>query len=115
MLRENFTQFNIPLMALTATATNPVREDILKSLHMSKETEIILTSFFRPNLRFSVCGNHKLSSRMEKMLLILQFMLSWLIVLISNIIFELNLADSLVKLLNLTSLAEPIVFSIINL
>ncbi|XP_042462875.1 ATP-dependent DNA helicase Q-like SIM isoform X1 [Zingiber officinale] len=54
VLRENFTQFNIPLMALTATATNPVREDILKSLHMSKETEIILTSFFRPNLRFSV-------------------------------------------------------------
>ncbi|XP_074589084.1 ATP-dependent DNA helicase Q-like SIM [Curcuma longa] len=54
VLRENFIQFNIPLMALTATATNPVREDILKSLHMSKETEIILTSFFRPNLRFSV-------------------------------------------------------------
>ncbi|KAG6528613.1 hypothetical protein ZIOFF_010792 [Zingiber officinale] len=54
VLRENFTQFNIPLMALTATATNPVQEDILKSLHMSKETEIILTSFFRPNLRFSV-------------------------------------------------------------
>lgn len=62
MLRENFNscnlksqQFDIPLMALTATATIPVRKDIIESLHMSKETEIILTSFFRPNLRFSVC------------------------------------------------------------
>ncbi|RZS14517.1 hypothetical protein BHM03_00046216 [Ensete ventricosum] len=61
MLRENFNscnlksqQFDIPLMALTATATIPVRKDIIESLHMSKETEIILTSFFRPNLRFSV-------------------------------------------------------------
>lgn len=61
MLRENFgannlksLKFDIPLMALTATATIQVREDILKSLHMSKGTKIVLTSFFRPNLRFSV-------------------------------------------------------------
>lgn len=61
VLRENFRscnlkslKFDIPLMALTATATVPVREDIVKSLHMSKETKIVLTSFFRPNLRFSV-------------------------------------------------------------
>lgn len=61
MLRENFSacnlkflQFDIPLMALTATATVRVQEDILKSLCMSKETKIVLTSFFRPNLRFSV-------------------------------------------------------------
>ncbi|XP_028770859.1 ATP-dependent DNA helicase Q-like SIM isoform X2 [Neltuma alba] len=60
-LRENFSthkleflKFDIPLMALTATATNLVREDVLKSLHMSKETKIVLTSFFRPNLRFTV-------------------------------------------------------------
>ncbi|XP_008454261.2 ATP-dependent DNA helicase Q-like SIM [Cucumis melo] len=50
----NFSKYNVPLMALTATATVQVREDILKSLCMSKETKIILTSFFRPNLRFSV-------------------------------------------------------------
>ncbi|XP_022150824.1 ATP-dependent DNA helicase Q-like SIM [Momordica charantia] len=61
ILRENFSsstlkflRFDVPLMALTATATIQVREDILKSLCMSKETKIILTSFFRPNLRFSV-------------------------------------------------------------
>ncbi|KAJ4967890.1 hypothetical protein NE237_014591 [Protea cynaroides] len=67
VLRENFTasklkflKFDIPLMALTATATIHVREDIVKSLCMSEETKIVLTSFFRPNLRFSV--NHSRTS-----------------------------------------------------
>ncbi|XAR49126.1 DNA helicase [Bertholletia excelsa] len=61
ILRENFSsnnlrvsRFDIPLMALTATATIRVREDILNSLCMSSETKIVLTSFFRPNLCFSV-------------------------------------------------------------
>ncbi|KAL6607826.1 hypothetical protein ACP70R_040889 [Stipagrostis hirtigluma subsp. patula] len=61
VLRENFNsskleflEHDIPLMALTATATVPVREDIVKSLKMSEDTTIILTSFFRPNLRFTV-------------------------------------------------------------
>ncbi|KAA8545153.1 hypothetical protein F0562_019958 [Nyssa sinensis] len=61
VLRENFRadnlkflKFDIPLMALTATATIRVRDDILESLCMSKESRIVLTSFFRPNLRFSV-------------------------------------------------------------
>ncbi|XP_004302399.1 PREDICTED: ATP-dependent DNA helicase Q-like SIM isoform X1 [Fragaria vesca subsp. vesca] len=60
-LRKNFSasnlkflDFDIPLMALTATATIQVREDILNSLSMSKETKVVLTSFFRPNLRFRV-------------------------------------------------------------
>ncbi|XP_058084367.1 ATP-dependent DNA helicase Q-like SIM isoform X2 [Magnolia sinica] len=68
VLRENFKasslkslEFDIPLMALTATATIHVREDILKSLCMSKETKIVFTSFFRPNLRFSV--KHSRTSR----------------------------------------------------
>ncbi|KAM0838249.1 hypothetical protein ACQ4PT_061101 [Festuca glaucescens] len=61
VLRENFCssklkflEHDIPLMALTATATFHVREDILKSLKMSKHTVVVLTSFFRPNLRFTV-------------------------------------------------------------
>ncbi|KAI4301771.1 hypothetical protein L6164_035018 [Bauhinia variegata] len=72
-LRENFTtsrlkflKFDIPLMALTATATNRVREDILKSLGMSKETKIVLTSFFRSNLRFSVKHSRTSPSSYEK-------------------------------------------------
>ncbi|KAK1692964.1 hypothetical protein QYE76_009661 [Lolium multiflorum] len=61
VLRENFCssklkflEHDIPLMALTATATLHVREDILKSLKMSEHTVVVLTSFFRPNLRFTV-------------------------------------------------------------
>ncbi|XP_021283335.1 ATP-dependent DNA helicase Q-like SIM [Herrania umbratica] len=61
ILRESFSatnlkflKFDIPIMALTATATVRVRQDILDSLRMSRETKIVLTSFFRPNLRFSV-------------------------------------------------------------
>ncbi|KAK7269357.1 hypothetical protein RIF29_22082 [Crotalaria pallida] len=61
VLRENFStsklkslKFDIPLMALTATATNKVREDILKSLCMPRDTNVVLTSFFRSNLRFMV-------------------------------------------------------------
>ncbi|PIA61493.1 hypothetical protein AQUCO_00300774v1 [Aquilegia coerulea] len=61
LLREKFRASNlkflesdVPIMALTATATLRVRRDILESLCMSKETNIVLTSFFRPNLRFQV-------------------------------------------------------------
>ncbi|GAB2246446.1 hypothetical protein Droror1_Dr00001939 [Drosera rotundifolia] len=50
----NFLDVDIPIMALTATATSRVREDIIESLSMSKETKIVVTSFFRPNLQFSV-------------------------------------------------------------
>ncbi|KAL9261653.1 ATP-dependent DNA helicase Q-like SIM-like protein, partial [Drosera capensis] len=49
-----FLDTDIPIMALTATATSRVREDIIESLSMSKETKIVVTSFFRPNLQFSV-------------------------------------------------------------
>ncbi|KAL3733335.1 hypothetical protein ACJRO7_022806 [Eucalyptus globulus] len=54
VLRENFSTFDIPLMALTATATNHVRKDVIQCLCMSKETKIVLTSFYHSNLRFSV-------------------------------------------------------------
>ncbi|XP_021772893.1 ATP-dependent DNA helicase Q-like SIM isoform X2 [Chenopodium quinoa] len=61
VLRESFSsssldflKFDIPIMALTATATDHVREDILKSLKLSKDAKIVLTTFFRPNLKFSI-------------------------------------------------------------
>ncbi|XP_022719419.1 ATP-dependent DNA helicase Q-like SIM isoform X2 [Durio zibethinus] len=69
VLRENFSarnliflKYDIPIMALTATATVRVRQDILDSLCMSKETKIVVTSFFRPNLRFSVKHSRTLES-----------------------------------------------------
>ncbi|KVH87873.1 DNA/RNA helicase, DEAD/DEAH box type, N-terminal [Cynara cardunculus var. scolymus] len=72
-LRENFNskklaflKFDIPIMALTATATTEVREDILKSLQMSEDPTIVLTSFFRPNLRFSVKHSSTSSSSYER-------------------------------------------------
>ncbi|XVE63048.1 hypothetical protein DITRI_Ditri06bG0168500 [Diplodiscus trichospermus] len=73
VLRENFSarnlkflKYDIPIMALTATATVQVRQDILDSLCMSKETKIVVTSFFRPNLRFSVKHSRTLESSYGK-------------------------------------------------
>lgn len=42
-----------PIVALTATATPEVKEDIMKQLHMS-EQERVVTGFARPNLQFGV-------------------------------------------------------------
>ncbi|CAM0957773.1 unnamed protein product [Alopecurus aequalis] len=73
VLRENFCssklkflKHDIPLMALTATATFHVREDILKSLKMSANTVVVLTSFFRPNLRFTVKHSKTSASSYDK-------------------------------------------------
>lgn len=62
MLRDKFKvgsipglKHQIPIMALTATATPSVRDDILKSLGIAAgNPKIVLTTFFRPNLYFSV-------------------------------------------------------------
>lgn len=64
MLRDKFKvgsipglKHQIPIMALTATATPCVRDDILKSLGIAGgHPRIVLTTFFRPNLYFSVSG-----------------------------------------------------------
>lgn len=55
----NGKKIRIPIMALTATATCRVREDVLHclGLHESR-TKIILSSFYRPNLIFSVTENN---------------------------------------------------------
>jgi len=46
---------NIPMMALTATATVKIREEILKQLKMDvNTTKWFLCSFNRPNLRYEV-------------------------------------------------------------
>src|SRR5215210_754796 len=51
---------NPPVLALTATATPRVRQDILRSLGM-REPKVVVTSFNRPNLTYRV-----LSSREKK-------------------------------------------------
>lgn len=44
---------NAPLIALTATATPKVQQDILKNLHMN-EAKVFKSSFNRPNLHYEV-------------------------------------------------------------
>jgi len=55
---------NPPVLALTATATPRVRQDILRSLEM-RSPEVVVTSFNRPNLTYRVIPTkekkHKLS------------------------------------------------------
>ena len=55
-LRNHFP--NVPLMALTATATQRVREDIVKHLRL-RESLIYVASFNRPNLIYRVLAKNK--------------------------------------------------------
>ncbi|CAI0551667.1 unnamed protein product, partial [Linum tenue] len=55
-LKQNFS--NVPVMALTATATHPVREDILKALRIERAL-VLETSFDRPNLKYEVVAKDK--------------------------------------------------------
>jgi ATP-dependent DNA helicase RecQ len=54
-LREMMTQINpdIPVIALTATATPKVQSDIIKNLGL-REPEIFISSFNRPNLYYEI-------------------------------------------------------------
>ena len=55
-LRKHFP--NIPFMALTATATGRVREDIVAHLKL-REPKIYVASFNRPNLTYRVLAKNK--------------------------------------------------------
>lgn len=51
LLRKKFP--SIPIVALTATATEKVREDIIKQLDI-KDSKVFISSFNRPNLSYEV-------------------------------------------------------------
>jgi ATP-dependent DNA helicase RecQ len=53
---------NTPCMALTATATERVRDDIVEQLQLT-DAEMLVGSFDRPNLRYSVRRRNKLQSQ----------------------------------------------------
>ncbi|HYM19999.1 MAG TPA: ATP-dependent DNA helicase RecQ [Candidatus Kapabacteria bacterium] len=50
---EYFSGSRPPIIALTATATPDVREDIIRELHLHRPTQIV-TGFERPNIRYAV-------------------------------------------------------------
>ena len=56
-----------PVLALTATATPRVREDILRSLAM-RSPEVVVTSFNRPNLTYRVIEAKKKESKLPLIL-----------------------------------------------
>ncbi|GLT90175.1 hypothetical protein SLE2022_081210 [Rubroshorea leprosula] len=55
-LKQHFP--DVPIMALTATATHSVRQDILKALRIPCAL-VLETSFDRPNLKYEVIGKTK--------------------------------------------------------
>ncbi|MGF1471591.1 MAG: RecQ family ATP-dependent DNA helicase [Rubrobacteraceae bacterium] len=56
-----------PVLALTATATPRVREDILRSLRM-RSPEVVVTSFNRPNLTYRVWETKKKEQKKDRIL-----------------------------------------------
>jgi ATP-dependent DNA helicase RecQ len=58
---------NPPVLALTATATPRVRQDILRSLKM-RDPEVVVTSFNRPNLTYRVLGARERKDKLPRIL-----------------------------------------------
>ncbi|HZY66851.1 MAG TPA: ATP-dependent DNA helicase RecQ [Rubrobacteraceae bacterium] len=56
-----------PVLALTATATPRVRQDILRSLGM-RSPEVVVTSFNRPNLTYRVRAVKKKEQKLDRIL-----------------------------------------------
>ena len=56
-----------PVLALTATATPRVRQDILRSLKM-RDPEVVVTSFNRPNLTYRVISAAKKDQKVPRIL-----------------------------------------------
>jgi ATP-dependent DNA helicase RecQ len=85
-LREMMVQINpdIPVIALTATATPKVQSDIIKNLDL-REPEIFISSFNRPNLYYEILPKIKKAQTDENIVRFIKSMKSK-----SGIIYTLN-------------------------
>ncbi|TMW68486.1 hypothetical protein Poli38472_005954 [Pythium oligandrum] len=61
-LRQAFP--TVPFMALTATATQEVRDDIHRQLQLTHDANVLVGDFNRPNISFSVCDKDTLADPM---------------------------------------------------
>jgi len=64
-LRERFP--GVPLIALTATADPQTREDIVRQLRLERAVRHV-TSFDRPNIRYTVLEKHRPMDQLERFL-----------------------------------------------
>lgn len=64
-LRERFP--DVPMIALTATADKPTRQDIIKFLHLER-ANVYIGSFNRPNIRYTVVDKHNPISQLQHFL-----------------------------------------------
>ncbi|GMF40828.1 unnamed protein product [Phytophthora fragariaefolia] len=71
-LRKSFSQ--VPMIALTATATERVRDDITKQLHFAADgSDVLLADFNRPNISYTVHDKELLADPAEPALKVAAF------------------------------------------
>lgn len=66
--KELLTNYHVPCLALTATATEEVVQDIQDKLHFRKHSKCFKASFVRPNLTYSVIHTEDKLGRMLRLL-----------------------------------------------
>jgi ATP-dependent DNA helicase RecQ len=59
---------NPPTMALTATATKEVRDDILKQLHLPEHTPVFILGVDRPNLQLETTEVHGVAEKVRSLI-----------------------------------------------
>ncbi|TPX49829.1 hypothetical protein SeMB42_g02472 [Synchytrium endobioticum] len=83
--RKNYRQLhffkdtfpNLPVMALTASATDEVQQDIIEQLHLRKDAFKVRSSFNRPNLSYEVRCKPTSNDPFDDILALLEQLYTW--------------------------------------